>query len=330
MDAKQISVLPDDVPVGLTPIYRTSAVNEPVQLYEGLVEIEQSAKKCFGTGAVRFEWLPRPAVRFEVTVSPVERRGLKLEPCRLHLEGRKWHADAFLQEISNLFGPADSAVAGVVNNFEIGRDQKVSHVMFHVANFTDYLGRAVRNAEGRKCWRGRSVMESKDWRITLDKIEMEKEELEELQAVGGFAITHVGKLERSDGKRFAASKTETVFEALFRHLSFCRGAWVAPILPIGFDASGDRIWEQWRGWKIEHWRGGQNWFNSHSEEGLSKGFPGFLARWADEKWKESLLLANHWYVEANMCAGGVEGSIVLRRQGLNCSAGRTSWRTGAH
>ncbi len=129
--------------------------------------------------------------------------------------------------------------------------------------------------------------------------------------MGGFALTHVGILEKRNGRTFSAKTSKKVFAIISEYLSFCRGAWVAPILAVGFDKKGDRVWEEWHGWKIEPWRRAGTWFNDHSDEGLSKGFAGFYQRWQDPMWNEPILLAFHWYVEANMCSGGVEGSIIL-------------------
>jgi len=310
------SLIPEDMPVGITPIYRSTTVNRPIVLYDGPIELEQASHTLAGKGTVRFQWLPTPAVRFAVDLGPEDRRRVKLEPCKLHLLGLSWHAEAFVHEISDLFSTAVSPVAGAIAEFDRGKEQYAEHIVFHLSNFTDYLGRPVRNAEATSSWAGRSVWEAGEWQITIDKIHDSKRIFKRLRARGGFAITHVGKLQRSDRQRFAVTRAEHVFEALFQYLSFCRGAWIAPILPVGFDEHGDRVWDNWRGWKISGWRSVRNWFNSHSEEGLSKGFPGFYKRWTDEEWKEPFLLANHWYVEANMSAGGVEGSIILAQAGF--------------
>jgi hypothetical protein len=310
MAKRRISFIPDDVPMGLKPIYPMSAANEPIKLYDGEIELEQGKIKFSGSGSIKFDWLPRPGFRFVLDISKQE-HSPQLEDGTLHLLGMGWHAKVTVLGTSVSFEKGAHQAKGIVNEFEIGQDQDVTSVIFHVVNFVDNLGSAVRDEKGTKTWLSRSVMEAGEWRITIDKIENYRKIFDNLKETGGFAITHVGKLERLDGGRFSGNKSAKLFEALFRYLSFCRGSWVAPILPIGFDANGARVWEIWRAWKIERWRYIPTWFNGASEEGLSKGFPGFYRLWVDEMWKESLLLSNHWYVESNMTAGGVEGSIIL-------------------
>jgi hypothetical protein len=47
-----------------------------------------------------------------------------------------------------------------------------------------------------------------------------------------------------------------------------------------------------------------------------KALPGFVARSQDPTWKEPIQHAIHWYVEANRCAGGIEGAIILTQAAL--------------
>ena len=265
---------------------------------------------------MRCEWLPVHDVRFTLGVESINAHWLKFEACTLHLARGNWHAKAWVNGFTVAHDRAISEANGVIQEFEFGPDEKLSYVVFHVVNFTNYQGRSVRDAAGSRAWAARSVMETADWRITLDALEDGARIYDELRAVGGFSVTHVGKLERLDGKKFAPKHAKTISKALFRYLSFCRGTWVAPMLPVGFDENGQRVWEHWLGWKIERWRNVVSWFDSHSEEGLSSGFPGFYARWQTEQWEEALRFANHWYVEATMSSGGQEGSIILAQAGF--------------
>lgn len=302
---------PKDTPVGLKPIYPMASVNQDITLYEGELEMEQETVRLSGKGVVQFQWLPRPGLRFFFDPSPENEHKPLLKDCTLHLLERNGHAKASVFGYDTAIDKGVYKVRGEVRDHEVGQNQDVTSILFHVVNFIDCIGSRVRTEEGWKTWSGRSVIEAGEWRITLDKIEEFSQTFEELEATGGFAITHVGKLERSDGNQFHPKEAEVLFEALFRYLSFCRGAWVAPVLPVGFAENGDRVWEKWRGWKIEGWRKVRSGFNSQSVDGLVKGFPGFYKRWQDKNWTMPLLLSIHWYVEANMTSGGVEGSIIL-------------------
>jgi hypothetical protein len=310
----------ENIPVGLKPIYSTTNPNNNINLYNGRLEITQGGSTFTGEGVVQLEWLPRPRFwfhfhhggdaqeRFDLLSAP------DLSGAVLRLVDTSQDADAVVTR-TRFFavgGETDErpAISGIINNY-IYSSNNIAGLIFHVANFRDYHGSMIRSESSTSVWDGRAVFQAGDWRITLDKNQGGSPFFEELKATGGYAITHVGKLERIDGGAFSADDVDTVREALYRYLSFCSGIWSAPILLVGFDASGNRVFEEWRAPKVERWRNVASWFNDFSVDGLVAGFPGFLERWRDETWNEPLLLALHWYGEANMSAGGVEGSLIL-------------------
>jgi hypothetical protein len=61
-----------------------------------------------------------------------------------------------------------------------------------------------------------------------------------------YVMTHVMELRRVDGTTFTPEEAEPVLEALHIGVSFALGRWVAPMLPVGQDASGQVVWESWQ------------------------------------------------------------------------------------
>jgi hypothetical protein len=132
-----------------------------------------------------------------------------------------------------------------------------------------------------------------------------------LAASNSASPTHVGRLERIDGATFAAADAKPVLRAFRWFLSFARGLWIVPMLIVGYDASGNRVWEEWQCSNgLTRWRNLQTWFNDHANEGFG-AFPGFARLFADPLWGEPLRFALHWYIESNGSAGAIEGSIIL-------------------
>lgn len=311
----------EGLPVSLKPIYSTGEVNRSVHLYAGKFELVHAGSTFTGGGGIQLEWLPRPRLWFHLYKVDDEQQIIDLFVNAAVGKGLLRLIDVS-QEVevvvvrtrtssSNIENRVDPLVSGIINEFNMGCDDNIKYILFHVVNFRDYNGAGVRNESTTSAWNGRAIVEAGDWRVILDKSPGWHPLLEELKALSGYAITHVGKLERIDGKAFSVDDADEMSEALYRYLSFCSGFWVAPILLVGFDASGNKVFEQWRSAKIERWRNVSSWFNDVSTHGLTAGFPGFLERWRDETWNEPLLLALHWYGEANMSAGGVEGAVIL-------------------
>jgi hypothetical protein len=305
-------IIPESMPVAIVPVYSTPTVNHVINLHDGSIKLEQGTDTFSGNGTIRWEWLPRPALCFTWRPNP-NQRPPKIDEKKdsLRLIHGSSKAKAIILRIS--YGSSSSPeVSGiVVGDVEAGDGRSVKSVLYHIVNFRDYHGERVRNETGTQSWPARSVFEAQGWRVTIDKIQQSTALFEELEGTRGFAITHTGVLEKINRRTFSAKNSAKVLSALSEYLSFCRGAWVAPILAVGFDKNGAQVWQQWQGRKIEQWRKVGTWFNGHSDEGLSKGFPGFHQRWQDAMWNEPIALSFHWYVEANMCSGGVEGSIIL-------------------
>jgi len=59
-------------------------------------------------------------------------------------------------------------------------------------------------------------------------------------------MKHVMELRRADGADFTPDEAEPLLEALHIGVSFALGPWAAPMLPVGVDADGRIVWEDWR------------------------------------------------------------------------------------
>lgn len=304
---------PESLPVELAPVYGTSRVNDPILLYEGRLELEQEAQSFTGNGRVSLHWLPNPCLHFQADVDAPEAL-IELKSGMLRLPEKAQGAEFRMTQMQLGRGGEGAywKVSGVVSPMETGQGDALASVLFHLPNFWSYRGGVVRNEKRTSSRAARAVMEGGGWRVTLDGLHgSDRGFLQELKDLGGYGLTHVGNLARADARTFSSSGIGDLSELLFHFLSFCRGIWLAPLLYVGFDADGQRVWEQWSVGNIRRWRSVGSWFNTDSAEGLSRVFPCFCSRWRDRTWGEPLKLALYWYIESNMCAGGLEGSIVL-------------------
>jgi hypothetical protein len=186
----------------------------------------------------------------------------------------------------------------------------VNTVLFHVPNFRYLLGSAVCYPSQRSAL-GRFVLTGEGWNVTVDARNDIRDCLSVLDDNSGYAMTHVGRLEKDDGTSFDTRDATRILEGLWWFLSFVQGRWTGPLLPVGFDATGRRVWECWHAKKVAPWSFHQTWVDDHHPEQPAELFPGFLRRWLDSDWNQVVRLAIHWYIEANAQAGAIEGAIVL-------------------
>jgi hypothetical protein len=118
-------------------------------------------------------------------------------------------------------------------------------------------------------------------------------------------------VERKNKAVFSVSEVKEVLSALYLYLSFYRGSWVAPMLSVGLDARGERVFEDWGQWNIRKCERVQTWANRRSSESLELPFPGFYDRLQSAIWSDPIRRSIAWYVECNRRASGLEASIIL-------------------
>lgn len=266
-----------------------------------------------GSGAITFRWEPTPRVRFSF-----QNHGSRYLPHVGHstlnlLDAKKiLRGDVTQVGWTSVREPGLGQATGRIVEDETANDeQALGQLIFHLPNFHNYMGAPVRDPGATSSWAARAVLNFGDWRVTLDGLHRARKQFEEtLIDVGGYGLTHVGLLERTDGAEFSSTSASDTLRMLFDFFSFCRGMWCAPQLPVGLDKSRRRTWERWEAHRTDRWQSVRTWFSDHAR-GIEATIAGFSQRYTSERWGDPLRLANYWYVEANTGAGGVEGSIIL-------------------
>jgi hypothetical protein len=170
---------------------------------------------------------------------------------------------------------------------------------------------------------GRTVLQGGGWSITLDPVcylDGPDGLANALRKSGGYAITHVGAIERQGTAVFSREEAEQILQDIAWYLSFARGAWCMPVLPIGFDAQGNRLWEDWELMRIEPYVSTMTWCGPEAADVLGAVFPGFLSRRALSVWREPVKLAINWYVESCSAKVTVDTAMVIEQTALELLA----------
>lgn len=209
--------------------------------------------------------------------------------------------------------------------------KSISKVVFHIYNFPDFngsddyiltLGTPPRQG-AKRC--GRIIFKAANWRITIAATDMTDDLFKSLKNEGGYVITHMGEIEREDGSTFSIEQAEGLLSCLRQFLSFALGRWIGLSLPIGLDANGERVFEQWDLplMAAGPWNGSYSWFDLHHGSLLSEVFPEFYNLWSDDLWKGHLKIALYWYLAANERSTGigVDAGIILAQTALE----RLAW-----
>lgn len=194
----------------------------------------------------------------------------------------------------------------------------VRYIIFHIFNFKDItsdknipyiVAEAISSIS-------RIELADKNWSIIINTLPSTHDTFKLLNEEGGYGLTHVGRIQRNDNNTFTIADTAFVLDALTYFLSFAKGCWCAPLCPVGINEKGRRVWESLCSPK-ERWLTPFSWFDPYQSSNLSRLFPLFFARWADDNWKDALKESIYWYLKANIPARGIDAGIILIQAALD-------------
>lgn len=318
-----VDLLPEE------PIYSTPGPNEEIVLASGEdVEILSDGTTNKSEADASLSFLPTPRLAFKLTI-PADRGDLVARISgsnnTIHFPSRALKTKVLVSKLhtAELFHitllPTSEPVA-----FGDTNAQNIQKVIFHLPNFHNFLSttKCIVEEEAKNSSRrlGAVAMEGEDWLITLTAMPCTNDNEEKLKKIGGYVITHVGKIERKNKEVFSVNQVEDMLLALNCFLSFARGFKTFPLLPVGFDAQGKQVWGQWGAGSIHQWQSVPSWFDLLHGELIAELFPGFLRRWHDRVWKEPLGDAIYWYLMGNTRAGGIDGATILIQAALELLA----------
>jgi hypothetical protein len=304
------------IPTAIPPFYATNEINRSLDLYEGSLEVTTADGTFQGTGTIKQQWLPEPSIDIKCQYNGIKPNKPEAE---IGLPGVQQRFT--LSVTSYGYGVKGSesfaTLSGQPNGMVCGSGDSIAKLRFHVPNFSWFRGARVQDADEDSPREGRATFSVEDWALVIDSVPGFKFGSDfNIEDQSGNAITHVGELVKQDGSSFAVSSTDSILLQINQWLSFCRGNWVAPILSVGFDDSGQVVWKDWRQWNFRHGERIPTWLNRNSAESLEQSFPGFCARYKDVIWAGPIKRVLAWYVECNRRASGLEASIILCQTAL--------------
>lgn len=216
------------------------------------------------------------------------------------------------QELNIKWCPSSEPIMGVGDE-----STQMIRVVFHLFNFVELFGtrRSVEQSGTTMNAIEHVDLAHGGWRVELKSLLATRGNIKVLKAEGGYRLTHVGSLGRADGTPFTGKDAYDYLKALRFFLSFAKGGWCEPICAVGYDASSNRVWECWSSPR-EPWHTPLSWFDQHNSSQLAVLFPGFMTRWENDDWCETLREVIYWYLNANYSSRGIDAGIILTQAAI--------------
>jgi len=319
----------------IKPIYIQTEPNQPLELGRVAVHFDHEGMVYNDLAVVTMRFTPddrldilcplddMPAMLgHELMTSNASNTKLTLTENNIAIDGF-WAASGGEYD-GALFRPGQSSI--IVTS----PSDSIRTVTFHLFNFPEFIGtddylllKGESIHQGfRRC--GRVVLKADGWTITIVETEKTDNISKSLKCQGGYALTHIGQIERDGSTAFSSNQLVDILSCLHYFLSFSLGRWSGVALPIGYNTDGGKIFEQWGMWITAdgYWKGSCSCFDKHHGELLAQVFPGFWSLWKSEIWRPELQKALYWYLGAcdRRVGIGVDSGLILAQAALEVLA----------
>ena len=300
----------------MSPLYEA---NHPIPLEETWIT-DMEGQSVRTPVRVILRLLPQPKFVVEFDDFPGFALHMSKEKCRISFaNGGKVDMYVLRSRMADKVEGAFSPVLQPCTILDKGRP--LQSVQFSILNFPEFIGKENQYVEvnGKKHLCGIARLEAAPWLITITATSNLRENLHTLRKDSGYAITHTGFIERSDGGTFSVEDVQRLFSGLRLFLSFVRGASCGLTLIEGKDQNGEQSWVKWGSSYTMPWR----YVNSCADDIRTRGdilsevFPGFWRLFERQTGvlNQPISLALYWYLCSN-ASNTLEPGIILTHAAL--------------
>jgi len=163
---------------------------------------------------------------------------------------------------------------------------------------------------------GCSILTNDNWIIAIRSFNNTHLQVSTVRDDGGYAITHRIIIRRKHNQLISEKHIANILEALKYLLSFARGMWITPIIPVAFNRNKILHWEEWGTVVQDQWISTNTWYDEKHGEMLGDMFPGFMKLWNNMKWRKALKTSLYWYVNGNDSSKGIDIGVILGQAAL--------------
>lgn len=297
------------LPQALTSPHPIEEVTKGFGLWSGKTELTQGEETQTGNARVFVEMATRPEIRFEFESE---------QPPSIHdmfssnlNDGEIVAGDLLGQVRVGILNSGGRTFSGLVYVEEPDRNVVATTAKYLVINGPDTRGMAIQSCN--TSYTGRMQSSIGDAEVTVDAIVGEK-----LDRTTSFGFSHVAQIHFNDERNYASFAS--IESHLFRTLSLMKQRWVGILGPWLYSKSHTVRRFVPHVTKVSRNRGSHSWCHDTIGDPFSELFPCMNEAFSDPERSEALQTGFHWLIETEMCAGGVEGSLVLQQAALESLA----------
>lgn len=307
------------------PLFDFNSNENSILLHTGVANLCIKDTTYVGDGEVKLELLPKSNIIFYGEFERVDPH---------HGLGK-----AFTQSEINSFSVDSQTIDGfsIGNNFELlsqllnikwipksepikfhlEPDKETNKIVFHLFNFEDFdgAGSSLQTDGNTRKRIFHFTLSWKSYQITVQSILSVKDNITALKNEGGYRLTQVGQIEKSDSSSFKDDEIKNLLDVLRYFISFAKGSWCSPVCPVGLDNNDNKTWYSLNS-PDKQWQSLSSWFDTKYANELEVFFPSFMELWEQESWKDTIKEVMYWYLNANDPGRGVDAGLILAQAAL--------------
>ena len=299
----------DLIPKAIAPPAILDLESSQLNIWTGETTMRSKGITIKGEGRIYLDLLPIPEFRFEF--SPNENSSAK--NTWFATVGKNWEMDCGLP-----IGPISLGSISYEGIFSGGISDQIqkneNEALYGSAKFLVINGPFVdaeRTQRDGKQFHGRMSAKIGDTTITIDPLIRDRSPRRCI-----YRPTHVILCEFTEAK--SLFDIDLLRDDLFRTLSLMKCRWVGLVGPWLTSEPPQAISFRLSVTKTMRNGGSATWCHKSVGDCFAELAPKMFQSFADGKRGDALKTALHWLVEAEQCAGGIEGSMILQQSAFEC------------
>ncbi len=311
----------NDKPDIILPTITMTEPNDPIEIYEGNVELRSKVENYVVEGSVAFNWFPRPCSILSGTITTAEAfKDIHTVEFDCYIDGLPSGKCYIMDTHFNTARPNKIIIKAFISgDVAIGdKSIAVDVVEFSIPNLKYIHGQVVRfaNSEGGfGSTMARSVFKYEDVEITIDSTPKCSELNKKIGYLGGYGLTYGGRIKK-DKKPITYSEAEDILQAFGVFLSFINGRQTHTLFHRGVHDDGV-VWHSYKDYHVKPYKPVNSFFPEIPKSDPNELWGNFYGIWkSGEDDREALRMSVNWYLEANSGSGYLEGSLMMTQTSL--------------
>ena len=308
-----------EYPRAITSSISMTQPNESIPIYNGEFVLVKKNSEIKMEGEIWFGWFPNISVKFKGIVQSSNMNSLDwlTEDDYYELLIKEHSLGSAL--ITNYFISNYAEIQGLISENAVFGDKTipVTKVIFSIPNLSNLFGLPVKKMKTNIVVRPKVailVFDNQDYSIIIDKVLDSQKKFESLKSSGGYIILYYGEIIKKKGA-IELQELKNLMDSFMVFVSFLNGRRTSPMFLRGIHEE-EVLWTDYTGYKTEPYKYVVSWLSHTDIKGLNGLWNEFSTLWKDENDRDFINSVIHWYVEANLNSGYIEGSIIMIQTAL--------------